>query len=46
MVSLTDINARLALVQMGITCIQVDIDKIYTYLDTLATHTVSPLLLV
>ena len=39
------INARLALVQTGITCIQVDIDQIYTYLDTLATHTMSPLLL-
>ena len=34
MVSLTDINARLASVQKGITCIQIDIDTIYTYLDT------------
>ena len=30
-VSLTDINVRLASVQTGITCIRIDIDKIYTY---------------
>ena len=29
----------------GITHIQIDVDKICTYLKTLATHTVSPLLL-
>ena len=44
MVSLTDISARLASICAGITCIQIDIDKIYTHLDTLVTHTVSPLL--
>ena len=45
MVSLTDISARLASVQTEITHIQIDIDKIDTYLDILATHTVSPQLL-
>ena len=45
MLSLTDINARLASIQTGITGIPIYIDKIYTYLDTLVTHTVSPLLI-
>ena len=34
----------LALVQTGITYIQIDVDKVYDYLDTLVTHTVFPLL--
>ena len=45
MVSLTDINAKLASVMTGIAHLQVDVDKIYTYLDTLVTHTESPHLL-
>ena len=44
MVSLTDINARLASVWTGITCIQINVEMIYTYLDTIVTHTVSPLI--
>ena len=32
MVSLLDINARLATMQRGITYLQINIDKIYTYL--------------
>ena len=37
-ISLVDINSR-------ISCIQIDMDKIYTYMKNLAMHTVSPLLL-
>ena len=44
MVSFTDINARLASVWAKIANIQIVVDKIYTFLDTLATHTMSPLL--
>ena len=43
--SLTDINARLSFIQTGTTDIQLDMDKVHMYLDYLATHTVSPLLL-
>ena len=39
--SLTDINAREASLRTGITCIQTDVDKIFTYLEMLATHIVS-----
>ena len=45
MISLTDINARLASIWTGITHIQVDVANIYTYLETLATHIVFSLLL-
>ena len=45
MVSLTDINAKLASTQTGITHMQTYVDKIYTYLETLAIYTVSPPLL-
>ena len=45
MMSLTYINARFASIQTGITHIHIDIHNIYTYLETLATHTVSSLLL-
>ena len=45
MVSLTEISARLASEKTGITCKQIDINKNYTYLDTLVTQKVSPLLL-
>ena len=45
MVSLTDINARLASIQKGIFHIQTDFDKIYTYLETLAIQIMSHLLL-
>ena len=41
LLSLTDINARLATIRTGISHIQTDVDKIYTYLKTLATHAVS-----
>ena len=44
-VSLNDTNAWLALVQTGITHKQDNVDKIYTYLESLVTHTVSPLLI-
>ena len=44
MVSLTDISVRLGSVMIGITHIQIDVDKIYTYLFTMATHSMSPLL--
>ena len=44
-VSFTNINDRLASVQKGIAHIQIDVDKIYTYLSMLATYTVSSLLL-
>ena len=46
MAPLTDISARLAFVWKGITPIQIDFDKIYVYLDTLVTHTMSPLSLI
>ena len=39
MISLTNINARLASIQAGITHIQADVDKMYTYLEGL-TNTV------
>ena len=45
MVSLTDINARLASILKRIKHIEIDNDKMYAYLDTLVTHTVFPLLL-
>ena len=45
MTYLSDINARLVSVQTEITHIQIDADKIYTYLEMLAKQTVSPLLL-
>ena len=45
MVSLTDINSRFASIQRGITHIQMDIDRMYTDLGALASHTVSLLLL-
>ena len=45
MISLTDTNARLASIWTRITCIQIYIIKIDTYLDTLVTYTVSYLLL-
>ena len=41
MVSLTDINTRLDSIGRGITCIGIDVDKIYTYLEMLATHSVN-----
>ena len=44
-VSMTDINARLASGWIWITCMQNDVDKMCTYLDTLVTHTMSPQLL-
>ena len=44
MMSLTDINSRLASIQTGINCIQVIISTTYTYLETLAFHPVSTLL--
>ena len=40
---LININDRLASVRTGITCIKTD--KMFTYLETLATHTISALLL-
>ena len=42
-VPLTDINARLVSIQTGVSCIQTDINEIYTYLEKQATYTV-PLL--
>ena len=45
MLSLIDINARLASISTGIPKAQIDIDKIYTYLETLATHVIFPWLL-
>ena len=45
MVFLSNINARLVSIWTGIICINIYIDKVYTYLDTLATHGVSPFLL-
>ena len=45
MVSLTNINARLISLWTGITHIQIDIDKICTFLDTLLVHIVSLLFL-
>ena len=45
MVSMSDISARLASIQTGITYIQINFNKIYTYLDALIIHTVSPFLL-
>ena len=44
MVSLTDINAQLALIQTAITYTQKDDDKIHTYSETLSMFTVSSLL--
>ena len=41
MVSLTDINARLAAINTGIMHIQIEVDIIYIYPNTLITHTVS-----
>ena len=41
MVSLTDISASLAYAWAENTCIQIDIDKMYTYLDILVTYNVS-----
>ena len=35
MISLTEVSARLTSIQTGITHIQIDIDIMYTYLDTL-----------
>ena len=43
MIMLPDINARLASIQTAITHIQRDVDKIYTYPESLATQTVSPI---
>ena len=42
---LIDSNARVASAWTGITGIQIDINKICTYLDTLTTYKVPPLLL-
>ena len=42
--SLSVINV-IASIQTGISHIKVDVDNIFTYLETLATHTVSSLLL-
>ena len=38
MVSLSDIYASLASLWTGITQIQIYVDRIYTYLETLAMH--------
>ena len=43
MPSLADINARLASITTGITHLQMDVGKIYTYLKMLAMHTIFPL---
>ena len=40
-----DIIPRLPSVQTGTIFIQINIEEIYTYLDTVVTHTVFPLLL-
>ena len=45
MLSLTGINTRLAPIHTEITCIQTDVDKMYMYLEKLATNTVSPVLI-
>ena len=45
MLSLTDINARLASIRTGITWMQTNVDKINTDLEMQATHTVPLLLL-
>ena len=42
MLSLTDINARLASIRTRITHMEMNVDKIYTYLETFTTHTISP----
>ena len=42
--SLACINKRLASIRTGITNIKMVIDKIYTYLEIVAIHTISPLL--
>ena len=42
--SLTDINARLRSTEIGVAHIHVDVDNNYRYLETLAIHTISPLL--
>ena len=44
MLSLTYINGRVASISTGHAYIHMDIDKMYTHLETLATHTVSLLL--
>ena len=41
MVSFTDISVQLAPLWTGITCIQINFDRVYTHLDTLATKMVS-----
>ena len=43
--SLADVIARIAVLCTGITCIQVDIDKVYNYADAWATHTVTSILI-
>ena len=41
--SVSDINIRLASIRTEIAHVQVDIDNIYSYLETLVTHVISPL---
>ena len=39
--SLTDINAWLVSIWKGVTHLKMDADKVYTYMETLAMHTIS-----
>ena len=45
MLAFNYINAGLASSQIGINCIKTNVDKIYTYLEMLTTHTMFPSLL-
>ena len=44
LLSLTTINARLASIGKGIPYTEADMEKIYTCLEMLTIHTISPLL--
>ena len=45
LLSLADVKARIAALNTAITDIQVDVDKVWNYLDALANHTVTPTLI-
>ena len=45
LIYLTDVYTRVAASHTGIIHLQVDVDKIYTYLKALVTHAITPILI-
>ena len=44
-ISLPDIKARIAVLWTGITHIQVHVEKVHIFLDAVATHIITPILI-